>query len=111
MPVRYVHTLFCLFSIVVPFDASLTVFPWLHNLQNKEAAPSGKSTERGQGMCRRASRHLFQTGKDKVAPYRLRGNRATRRQSYCAACYLSASVKKGQVCHCPQNGRRRREAN
>ena len=49
MPGRYVHTLFCLFSIVVPFDASLTVFPWLHNLQNKEAAPSGKSTERGQG--------------------------------------------------------------
>ena len=42
--------------------------------------------------------------REKVAPYRFEGDRATRRQSYCAAFYLSASVKKGQVAAAPKLG-------
>src|SRR5438093_11956359 len=92
----YVHTIFCCFSVFVPFDTSLTVPRWLHNLQTKRRPEAGIYPA-GQGKCRQASRHLFQAGKEKVAPYQLRGDRATRRQSYCANFYLSASVKKGQV--------------
>src|SRR5437867_13395682 len=37
----YVHTIFCCFSVFVPFDASLTVSRWLHNLQTKRRPEAG----------------------------------------------------------------------
>jgi len=37
----YVHTIFCCFSVFVPFDTSLTVSRWLHNLQTKRRPEAG----------------------------------------------------------------------
>ena len=37
----YVHTIFCCFSVFVPFDTSLTVPRWLHNLQTKRRPEAG----------------------------------------------------------------------